>query len=92
MILENWIILSVDTDPFAAPETRTTSLHGEVFGHPGFREGQTITTSAIVGKTAKDEIRTRSGSVYTLGQVRTEYEEKYPDAKAKLLSSIWNNE
>ncbi len=79
MQLENWSISNIPQGPYNAPETFLHTLSGEVFGHPGFEDGERVSTSAIkrvstlsVGGT---EIQTESGSVYILGEPAEAYVE-----------------
>lgn len=89
-ILENWSM--VFTDPWAAPEMQIPQLHGKVYGHPKFDDGESITTSAIDGfDKESNAVVTRSGSKYCLGHVDSEYEEIYPDAYNRLINSLIEN-
>lgn len=89
MRIENWAVISPVPGPYTAPETQgSPSLSGNVFDHPRFNDGTWVTTSFIIGKNNKDEIITNSGSSYELGQVSQPYEEKFPDARNKLLKSL----
>lgn len=72
--LENWA---------CAPN----SLIGEVSNHPGFEDGTVIMTSTPVGK-RNGNVVTYSGSEYTLGQARSDYEAIYPEAASRLLHSL----
>lgn len=86
MKLENWSIVSTE-DPYKAPEQRLARLHGTVFGHSRFDDGETITTSPVVEQ--KDGIVvTQSGSRYELGSIDPEYAKIYPDAKRRLFDSL----
>lgn len=86
MLLEDWC-LSKEQNPYIAPELQVTYLHGNVYGHPRFRDGHPVRTSAIKG--LKDGfIETISGSLYELGKVREDYEEKYPNAKERLMNAL----
>jgi len=85
MRLENWSVGS-NASSYTAPELVSLRLHGNVYGHPRFDEGEEVTTSAI-DKIDGDVVVTRSGSRYELGEVDPEYEKIYPDAKAKLLAN-----
>lgn len=84
--LENWSLIDTD-DPYTAPELRKVRLHGIVHDHPRFNDGDEVMTSSIVGATG-DTIMTSSGSLYTLGKVNPDYEEKYPNARERLFQSM----
>lgn len=88
MKIENWAVVESIVNPYAAPEMRALSLQGQVFGHPRFNDGQYITTSSIDKKNDRDEVVTISGSSYELGRVDPSYEEKFPNARNKLLNSL----
>lgn len=62
-ILENWFIL---TDVKSARLAKCR-LHGEVYSHHAYLDGQEITTSDVV-VTDGNLISTRSLSAYTLGK------------------------
>jgi hypothetical protein len=62
--IENWEVI---TNPF----TMKRYLHGEVYGHPEFTDGRTVTTSTLM------ELReyvalTKSGTVYQLGKRKSQ--------------------
>jgi hypothetical protein len=66
-ILKKWgIITSNDfNDFFTPPERRKRYLHGLVYNHPVFKDGDHITTSRIVEANGK-VVKTYSGSKYLL--------------------------
>lgn len=88
MKIENWSVVNVTLSPYSAPETGQPSLQGMVFGHPRFVDVTHITTSMIVGKNQENEILTKSGSAYVLGEIDPNYEKQFPDAKNRLLGSL----
>ena len=90
MRIENWAVITPVVDPYAAPETISPSLRGQVYGHPRFDDGQWVTTSSIVGKNGKNEVITVSSSAYELGQADPQYEERFPGARDRLLNSLPN--
>ena len=48
--MENWSIVagsSEEQSPYLAPELIRPHLHGEVYGHPNFKEGERIMTAPI---------------------------------------------
>ena len=60
------------TGPYTAPELQYLKLLGKVKGHPEFKTGATIKTSAII-KTDGRKVYTKSGSVYFLGRINSDY-------------------
>ena len=46
--LENWSIAGDLSDPYKAPELAYRVLQGEVYDHPGFKEGTLIHTSRLI--------------------------------------------
>jgi len=62
-------------------------LHGVIFGHPKHDDGKQVRTSVIVGKVGKF-IQTAGGSLYELGKVRKEYEQKFPDAFNRIMKCL----
>lgn len=87
ILLSPWAVVS-PADPYTAPECRVPLLSGDAFGHPRFPDGKNITTSTPIGKDAKDNIHTKSGSVYQLGDPATAYAEQFPDCRRRLLDSL----
>jgi len=85
MILENWSL--VFKDPYQAPELQRPALHGDVYGHPNFEDGSTVTTSTIVGITDDEKIITHSGSEYELGEVDPRYEKLFPKARDRVIKT-----
>ncbi len=70
--LENWCTRV--SNPYQAPELQSLCLHGEVYNHPSYNEGEPIGTSNIV-KVDGNRITTKSGSVYVLGEPAKEFVE-----------------
>ena len=84
--LQDWAIVSNAT-PYTAPECITQSLHGRVYGHAKFADGETVRTSYIVGKRGHLVV-TKSGSLYKLGRVSKKYAKLYPNARKRLFNSL----
>ena len=84
MRIENWSIMMSSPEPYNAPEQQVAMLQGLVYDHPRFHDGDPITTSAIVG-IEDGKVRTRSGSLYELGEVDPYYEAAYPGARARVM-------
>jgi hypothetical protein len=58
--IENWEVVTI-------PWQSKQYLHGEVYGHPQFPDGHTVTTSRVID--LSDEMAvTKSGTVYRLGR------------------------
>ena len=91
MKLHNWAIVSLNLDPYMAPECQPKGLHGEVHGSTFFEDGTSITTSRLV-KVEIDGpltfIHTVSGSLYELGEVNPNYEAAYPGALERLRKAV----
>lgn len=84
--LEDWAVTFREFDPYKAPEQQRSSLCGNVYGHEKFPDGQYIVTSYVVNvNDEKEEITTRSGTVYTLGETSAAYEKKFPDARKRVF-------
>lgn len=93
-ILKNWcVVCGVEDnwrktpDGYTAPEQITQHLHGNVFNHSGFEDGTLITTSTIKGKRDGKAV-TLSGTEYELGEVLTDYELNFKDARNRLFNSL----
>ena len=84
-VLENWsVVVSPDNNPYTPPELQKQCLHGEVYGHPRFGNGEAVTTSVITN-IKNGCVHTHSGSVYCLGDPSQQYEARYWGAKRRLL-------
>lgn len=83
MRIENWGI-SI-RDPFAATELQSYHLVGKVYGHPRYKDGDDIMTTAIVG-VIDGRVVTKSGSEYELGEPHPDYEALFPNAKQRVLA------
>ncbi len=83
--LEGWLPTKwFDTTP---TDWTMESLVGHAFGHPRFKDGHPVVTSAIFGKEG-NLVRTISGSLYELGTPDKLFAEHYPDPKEKLLNCL----
>lgn len=87
MRIEAWSICANPADSYTPPELRAKCLRGKVFGHPKFRDGCEVTTSAICAVQA-GQIVTASGSRYELGEPDAKYEAVFPDARRRALSLL----
>ncbi len=93
--LKNWYLHQGITEQkvtdsiFMSFEKKSIKIHlsGFVEGHPGFKNGDHITTSQIVGIKG-NVIRTLSGTEYELVNPLPEYEAKYPNALERLKVSL----
>lgn len=79
--LEDWALFG---HPLGVAVPR---LNGKVYGHTKFVEGESVTTSAVIGK-RDGKVVTKSGSEYTLGKANADYEKEYPGARERLLESL----
>lgn len=72
--LENWS-MSEDGDAYTPPENRRRRLHGQVYGHPRFADGDQINTSNVLKFDPKERTaKTYSGSEYALGKPCPHYQ------------------
>lgn len=86
MKIEKWSIVT-KSSPYTAPEMIVGRLHGAVYGHQRFHDGEIITTSPIMGNDG-ELIITKSLSKYELGVVDPEYDKLYPNARIRLFESL----
>lgn len=63
--LTQWAVVLSSENPFTAPEATPIRLSGFAHGHPGFKDGDTVTTSPVVAANGR-RITTESGRVYEL--------------------------
>lgn len=87
--IENWAVVVIGENPWIPPEAQDRGLHGNVYGHPDFPEGESVTTSRIdsareVGEEAF--VHTASGREYRLGAIDQEWERRYPNARQRFLN------
>ena len=68
--LENWRVVGIG-DPYTAPEAMSRSLQGEVYGHPDFTDGETVTSSTLTF--LKDGIAKTKNTQYELGFPEGDY-------------------
>jgi hypothetical protein len=87
VVLNDWVIVCLDTNPYLPPEARMPALNGCVFGHTRFVDGIRVTTSPIKSRIG-DVIETESGTVYALGSVDPDYEKQHPNARERVLNSV----
>lgn len=84
--IENWSVTS-NGDLYTPPELQIPVLQGNIYGHFRFPDGTFTTTSRIVGKALGWCVETKN-SVYELGAVDPKWEEAFPNAKERLLTSL----
>jgi hypothetical protein len=87
VLIESWSIVSSEENPYTAPELRARCLHGTVYNHPRFPDGEAIMTSSIMRKDG-DIVITFSGTRYKLGDINPEYEQTFPGARERFLKSL----
>ncbi|MGQ0622831.1 MAG: hypothetical protein ACT4QA_23490 [Panacagrimonas sp.] len=83
--LELWAVVHRE-NCYTPPELCRPRLNGKVYGHPRFDDGTVVTTSDLVG-ISNGRVVTASGSIYTIGRPRPEYEAAFPNARERLLGS-----
>jgi len=87
--LHNWSVGSDDWDGWTAPECLPRHLQGEVYGHPGFEDGSTITTSQILSTDwEKKRIVTRSRVYQLVGPPLPAFREWVEKNSPELLKNI----
>jgi hypothetical protein len=69
--LENWSVITNAT-PYTAPEAIKAQLHGNVYGHERFDDGDEVTTSSLTSLSYAKRTALTQNTHYTLGE---------PDAK-----------
>ena len=74
--------------PSMAPEQVMTSrLRGEIWYRPLYADGVFLMSSPIVGLKGEDQVVTMN-SAYKLCAPSPEYEEEFPNARARVLNSL----
>ena len=86
MKIENWIIKGAgELEGLVLPEDfdkSTTLLVGRVYGREKFPDGSLVSTSPII-KLSETHAMTRSGKVYELGEMNSDY--------VKFINAVKNN-
>ncbi len=73
--LENWSVTAASNNPFLDPACQSRRLHGNVYGHPSFNDGDLVSTSTLEKFDYKNRAaKTRSGTEYELGEIDKDYE------------------
>ena len=87
--LGEWYVVYSVGCGITGPTSKSIKIHGIIFGddQQRFDEGDPITTSIVLGKTADGKIRTRN-STYELLDVDPLYEKRFPNAKEILLINL----
>lgn len=90
--IEQWGVVPLHVDPYQPPECLAHGIHGVVSGHKSFKDGDEITTSAVISvrhnaATGEVSIITASGSVYDLGEVNSDYEKQFSNARERFIKS-----
>lgn len=81
MQLDNWCIMADDV----------FCISGDVSKNPRFEGGDFVTTSPLIAVDPEaGVIKTRSGSLYKLGEPKADYEEAFPNAKVRLFAACSN--
>ena len=73
--LENWSFIQDTSNPYMAPELRTSHLQGNVYGRKEFEDGTFVTTSFIRDVNLKEKIAITGNTTYELGEISSEFEE-----------------
>lgn len=89
--IENWSVAFGRGDKYLPPELEPVCLHGKVFGHPRFTDGEEITTSPIVGYDKEAGIVVCKSRQYRLGAINPDYEAKFPNAREKFIKT-WSRQ
>jgi len=86
--LRNWSMI-MRGDDFTPPECRTQCLHGEVYHHGQFNNGEKVSTSRIVElNLAEGFAITASGSKYKLGKPREDFVQYLKDIGHEMYDQI----
>jgi hypothetical protein len=84
--LKNWSVIVVN--PFQPPEIQRHCLNGNVYGHPRFKDGETVTTSPIQGiiDYGTHKVVSTVNSKYKVNKddINPEYEAKFSGAYDRL--------
>lgn len=87
ILIANWMIVCRPSNPWSPPESSFQCLAGYALNHPRHQSGKTVTTSAIKARRG-EMILTTSGSLYQLGQAHSDYENRFPNARQRLLAAL----
>lgn len=87
ILLTNWMIVCRPSKPWSPLESYFQCLTGHAQNHPRHQSGKTVTTSAIKARRG-EMVLTASGSLYQLGQAHSDYENRFPNARQRLLAAL----
>lgn len=82
--LENWYALYRGGDIYTPPEMKALCVGGQVYGHPDFKEGESIVTSRVMHADGLEVITTNTK--YKLGKVDKHYKDWYADKYGKPIN------
>lgn len=87
--LENWSILYDDKNDarYAPPEELFICLSGIVYGHPKFEDGEPVKTGRLT-RYKEGLFMTINGTKYFLGNVNSEYGNRFPEAYNRLIATL----
>lgn len=89
MNIENWELLIVSDGMHRAPDESRGVIRGLVYGHPVAYDGAEITTASILGWDFRDQCFVDvDGMEYRLKEPHPGYEQRFPNAKAKVEKAI----
>lgn len=85
--IREWKIHTLDEDPYKATELKSLHISGNVYGRPGFKDGDHIRSNRIVSfDRIERTVTTASGSIYRIeGPPYKEYAEAYPNWEKTLF-------
>lgn len=74
--LEQWAVVSHgEVNPYTPPECISKALVGKVFGHPKFKDGDLVHTSALVELDLMSNFARTANTEYELGECDPKYAE-----------------
>lgn len=73
ILIVDWAVVTSQISPYNAPELGKTCLRGNVYGHPKFKRGASITTSTILAFDAKNRTVRTKNSEYRLGLISNDF-------------------
>jgi hypothetical protein len=85
-VIRNWMVCKGEPERMTPPESRRPVLRGLVFGHEVYDDGSWVTTSSVKGRVG-NRLLVASGRLYELGDPDPAYEQRFPDARERLLAA-----
>ena len=92
VLIENWSVIDGQRNQeFIAPECRLYKLHGNVYGHPGFNDGDPVNTGILIAVNIPDKTASTTNTKYRLGEPDPQFVE-FLKERHKSINDLFSKE